>query len=208
MGPHPNPPRPLVTKQTLFLRATPAWQAIEVSNPARQGLEARLGPAHRLWSGRQESNLHTPAYETGALPIELPPVGNSAGIEPSNSDFTDRRSTFEPRTPCPAQDSNLHPMASQAIARPLSFQGMYPGERGSGETKTRVIGRNYVANPPHLPPIHRMVREPKPSLDAISLQLSKCLCGGLLHPASPCRAASKIVSKLLRIQERPPLRAA
>jgi len=67
----------------------------------------------------------------------------------------------------------------------LSFQGMYPGERGSGETKTRVIGRNYVANPPHLPPIHRMVREPKPSLDAISLQLSMCLCGGSLTPVSP-----------------------
>ena len=44
---------------------------------------------------------------------------------------------------------------------------------------------------PAIPPFHRFVREPKLSLDAISLQLSRCLCGGLLRPVSPCRAVYK-----------------
>lgn len=57
-------------------------QAVEVSNPARVVLETSLSPAHRLWSGRHDSNVRNTAHETVALPAELLPVGWSTGLQP------------------------------------------------------------------------------------------------------------------------------
>jgi hypothetical protein len=72
---------------------------------------------------------------------------------------------------------------------------MCPVKRGSGAATPPVTGRNYVGGSRNTIPRLTGVQESKLLLDAISLQLSKCLCGGLLRPVSPCWAVYKSVGQ-------------
>jgi hypothetical protein len=69
------------------------------------------------------------------------------------------------------------------------------GEAGERCREAAVIGRNYVAASRHRPPESPgLRREPKGSrLDAISLQLSKCLCGAVV--STPARPVGLLVLK-------------
>ena len=183
-------------------------EGVEGSSPSR-------APSSRTMRRRREgrsrtctSRLMRPSlYLLSYLPWGIRPESNRC-----ISGFTDRRSTFEPRTPCPVQDSNLHPSASQAAAHPLSFQGVF---RWSGGVVTRngvLLAVTMWLFHGTIPPIHRVfVREPEFPLDAISLQLSKSLCGpGRPGPSRPegCCSNSFADKERLRHKERPPVRAA
>lgn len=126
-------------------------QATEESNPARQVLEARLGPARRLWmrgaalcaEGRPRPHLGLEGWSrTICLRVMNPPPSRSASSSgvtnrtlTDTSGFTPRRPDLGPWSQYERVDSNHQPPAYQTGAPTIA-----PRSRGANlREETRVL---------------------------------------------------------------------